>query len=382
MLTGLLLILSLARAAIPPVSPIEADSRLVDQLANVREKIVFVEKDLIQVLRGKNETKDRIRKIRRLLELHNEERKIAEKRMKELEVVVVELERRKTEMESQLKGRETLIRRTLSEIAWSKQASVPALEEKEAPRREILRRLVQLSLREIEAYQIDLSDAEILEARIRSEREQLAYAFNDLNEQKDVLSLHKKMESESLSKRYKERLTQLEQYRDLKNSEKRLEDLLGQFNARVELDRLQRKEREMNRQLREEGFETKRGALPLPVDGTIAANFGKFFDERTKLNLFRKGIEIVTKSASPVAAVYAGKVVFAGPLNSYGQVVIVDHGMNYYTLSGGLNQVARKVGDIVRPGEKLGSATPERPVYFEIRSKSTPLDPTAWIARR
>lgn len=108
----------------------------------------------------------------------------------------------------------------------------------------------------------------------------------------------------------------------------------------------------MNRQLMEEGFETKRGLLPLPVDGSIASNFGKFFDERTKLNLFRKGIEIKAAAASPVAAVYAGKVVFAGPLNTYGQVVIVDHGRNYYTLSGGLNQVERKVGDVVKPGEK------------------------------
>jgi len=77
----------------------------------------------------------------------------------------------------------------------------------------------------------------------------------------------------------------------------------------------------------------------------------------------------------------------AGPFAGYGQVIVIDHGAGYFTLSGYLSALRVKKGDRVRLGAIIGRAgvdplTARPAVYFEIRTQSRALDPAAWFSRR
>jgi septal ring factor EnvC (AmiA/AmiB activator) len=133
------------------------------------------------------------------------------------------------------------------------------------------------------------------------------------------------------------------------------------------------------------GFEELRGALPPPVDAEVSRPFGKVVDAEYLTQTFRKGVEFDAPIGERVVAVATGEVRFAGWFRGYGKIVIMDHGDQYFTVSGHLSEIFVQVGDRVRAGDLLGSAgetgTLSGPsLYFELRHGSEPLDPSTWLA--
>ena len=132
-------------------------------------------------------------------------------------------------------------------------------------------------------------------------------------------------------------------------------------------------------------FPSQQGKLPPPIDnGTVINSFGKskgVFGVEIDSN----GIDIQAPNDSSVQAVYNGTIVFAGELPEYGNMVIVDHGQQYFTLVSRLNTIKVRKGDTIRQGEAVGSIVKEqsgllrRGLHFEVRSGSTPQDPLLWL---
>lgn len=58
----------------------------------------------------------------------------------------------------------------------------------------------------------------------------------------------------------------------------------------------------------------------------------------------------------PIPVTNRGKVVFAGNLFYTGNVVIIDHGLNIFSLYGHLSKIKAQVGDIVNQGDIVGLA--------------------------
>lgn len=130
----------------------------------------------------------------------------------------------------------------------------------------------------------------------------------------------------------------------------------------------------------EANFWNRKGQLLLPVDGAVINQFGKKYDPKTNLYTFHKGIEIAAKSGTPVRAISSGKVVFSGRLGGYRQLLIIDHGKQFYSLAGNLGETLRKVGDVVREGDIIGkSSVDETPLYFEIRQRHIAVNPVPWF---
>ncbi|MBM3305639.1 MAG: hypothetical protein FJY79_06840 [Candidatus Aminicenantes bacterium] len=134
-------------------------------------------------------------------------------------------------------------------------------------------------------------------------------------------------------------------------------------------------------------YESK-GRLPWPVDGRVITPFGFERHPDFKTVVENKGIEIAPGSpGAEVRAVHAGKVVYADYFQGYGNLLIVDHGMTYYTLYGHCSEFLAAVGDMVEPGQAValagdtGSLKGEC-LYFEMRFKTRPLDPLQWLKRR
>jgi len=132
----------------------------------------------------------------------------------------------------------------------------------------------------------------------------------------------------------------------------------------------------------------RRGKLPWPLEGRVITAFGFEQHPDFKTVVMNKGVEISpAKDRSLVLAVHAGKVVFADYFQGYGNLLIVDHGMTYYTLYGHCAEFLAAVGDMVRAGQPVamvgdtGSLKGEC-LYFEIRYKTKALDPLQWLKRR
>jgi septal ring factor EnvC (AmiA/AmiB activator) len=132
----------------------------------------------------------------------------------------------------------------------------------------------------------------------------------------------------------------------------------------------------------------RRGRLDWPLEGRLITSFGAERHREYNTVVMNNGIEIAPGPAkSLILAVHPGKVVFADYFQGYGNLLIIDHGLTYYTLYGHCSEFLAAVGDMVQSGQPVaivgdsGSLKGEC-LYFEIRYKTKALDPLQWLKRR
>jgi len=128
-----------------------------------------------------------------------------------------------------------------------------------------------------------------------------------------------------------------------------------------------------------------RGSLEWPATGRLAGRFGQAAD-RLGGTAARNGIEIAVVQNTPVRAVHGGTVGLAGPFIGFGNLVILEHGSNNYSLYGYLSDIAVERGATVEAGAELGrtGSAPAGPpaLYFEMRIDGRSVDPLQWLKAR
>jgi septal ring factor EnvC (AmiA/AmiB activator) len=135
------------------------------------------------------------------------------------------------------------------------------------------------------------------------------------------------------------------------------------------------------------GFGGLRGRLPWPTEGRIVASYGAQVHPRFGTRTFRNGVDIEAPEGKDVAAVYAGHVIYTGWFKGYGNLIILDHGNEYYTLYAHVADIEVKEGEDVRQGQRIGTvgdtgslAGPR--LYFEVRYQGKAQDPAEWLRQR
>ncbi|MBI4628590.1 MAG: peptidoglycan DD-metalloendopeptidase family protein [Candidatus Rokubacteria bacterium] len=135
------------------------------------------------------------------------------------------------------------------------------------------------------------------------------------------------------------------------------------------------------------GFGTLRGRLPWPTEGRIITTYGAQVHPRFGTRTFRNGVDIEAAEGRDVAAVYAGHVVYTGWFKGYGNLIILDHGNEYYTLYAHIAEIQVREGEDVRQAQRIGTvgdtgslAGPR--LYFEVRYQGKPQDPAEWLRQR
>lgn len=134
-------------------------------------------------------------------------------------------------------------------------------------------------------------------------------------------------------------------------------------------------------------FASLKGKLKMPVaGGKIHAKFGSHKDPKFDATRFRAGIEIKAEAGEPFHAVSAGKVVYAGWFKGYGNMIIIDHGQSYFSISAYAEDLFREQGNMVEAGEIIGTVGDTGSfsgpgLYFELRHHSKPLDPANWLRK-
>jgi len=131
-------------------------------------------------------------------------------------------------------------------------------------------------------------------------------------------------------------------------------------------------------------MDSLKGKLPSPVPGRLHDHFGRN-PGRFGAYTTRLGVTIEAPAQSPVLPVAAGEIVYAAWLRGYGNVVIIDHGDRYYTLTAGLADVRVRPGQWVERSDALGlvpnsGKAEEKEIYLEIRLRGRALDPGQWLA--
>ena len=125
-----------------------------------------------------------------------------------------------------------------------------------------------------------------------------------------------------------------------------------------------------------------RGALPWPVEGRVVQGFGR--QRLAKYNTYTvcNGLRFDAPGSSEVTAVFPGVVAYARHFKGYGNMVVVDHGNDVYSLVAGLATIHVRVNQRVTMGMRLGLASPPQDdgnVYLEFRVGEKPQDPRRWL---
>ena len=129
-------------------------------------------------------------------------------------------------------------------------------------------------------------------------------------------------------------------------------------------------------------FANLHGELPQPTPGALAQAFGEHVQPLFRTKTMQSGLLIAGEQGAPVQAVADGKVVYADLYQSYGPMVILDHGGGFFSIYTHLEALTVARGQILKQGEGLGTVgvTVDGPrLGFEIRHLTQPQDPNKWL---
>ncbi len=102
---------------------------------------------------------------------------------------------------------------------------------------------------------------------------------------------------------------------------------------------------------------------------------------------FHAGIDFPGRHGQPILAAAAGRVSFAGQRSGYGNVVEIEHGNGLTTRYAHLSGFAARVGQKVRPGQKIalmgstGRSTGDH-LHFEVRMNGEAINPRRFLDAR
>jgi murein DD-endopeptidase MepM/ murein hydrolase activator NlpD len=115
-----------------------------------------------------------------------------------------------------------------------------------------------------------------------------------------------------------------------------------------------------------------------PVDGPVSSPFGL-----RRVGFWptvHKGVDVAVPEGTPVRAMAAGEVVFAGDLGGYGRTVLIRHRGEVVTLYAHLSEISVRRGERVGGRQVVGLAgqtgNARGPhLHFEVRVRGRQLDP-------
>ncbi len=143
------------------------------------------------------------------------------------------------------------------------------------------------------------------------------------------------------------------------------------------------------------GITTRKGALPLPVQGRILRRAG----EPDAAGIARPGLVVAARPHALVTTPAAATVRYRGPLLDYGNVIILEPEAGILLVLAGLDVVYGTTGQVLPGGSPVGlmggtapgadallignsagtGADRSQTLYIEVRENNTPVDPETWF---
>ncbi len=122
-----------------------------------------------------------------------------------------------------------------------------------------------------------------------------------------------------------------------------------------------------------------------PVKGRMTSDFGWRNDPYSGQKRFHAGVDIAAAEGTPIYAPQDGVVAYAGRYKGYGNVVVVRHQPNLYTLYGHASRLLVATGQPVHRGQVIaqvgstGRSTGPH-LHFEVRQNNGYVNPLQYLA--
>jgi len=214
-----------------------------------------------------------------------------------------------------------------------------------------------------------------IQNELNIKKDKLLKAKNNLQKKRIGIKKSQQDKIALLKKIKREKSLQIKALKELEKYSKELQEFV---------DRLPDKKKRFTS--RRNKFSKLKGKLLFPVKGSIISRFGRKEHSELHTFTFQKGIDIKASSGTDIKAVYDGRVVFSDWFKGYGNMIIIDHGENYYSLSAHASKLLKNVDDIVKEGETIAFVGDTNSIkgsclYFEIRHHGKPQDPLKWLKK-
>ncbi len=126
-------------------------------------------------------------------------------------------------------------------------------------------------------------------------------------------------------------------------------------------------------------FKSQKGKLNPPVPGRPVPVYS-----RRKHTI--RGMTIAAPWGTEIRAIFDGKVIYNNALPGYGQVIIIDHGQRYMSLTAQGARFFKNEGDEVMEGDVIGISGGgpwvKEGIYFELRHGKKQENPLVWFDLR
>ncbi|MCK5695959.1 MAG: peptidoglycan DD-metalloendopeptidase family protein [Desulfobacula sp.] len=237
-----------------------------------------------------------------------------------------------------------------------------------------MKRIITSDFYILEKQNLDLEKFEILEQELQKEVQAKTALETELNDQ---IRINKK---ETLKRELI--LSEIRQKKKLS-----LAAVESLKQAALQLDnRIKSIQKDEKSFFSDSSFSNYQGRLKIPVKGKVISKFGPSRTGSYKSFTFQKGIDIKVEKGEPVKSVFKGEVIFAQWLKGYGNLLIINHGDNYYTLYAHVEEIFKQKGEIVDTGEVIATAGDTGSIkgmclHFEVRHHGKPVNPMKWLRK-
>lgn len=254
--------------------------------------------------------------------------------------------------------------------------------------KEYFQHLIQYDQQVIENYRLKINDLTQAQKALQQEKSRLVAMISEIKNQEERLVTTRKDKVALLDRVNTEKKLYQRALKEIEEAAKQLTSTLEKLKEQATQNRQIVKKRlhspKKRRPTDHSSFASYKGKLDPPVPGTVTTYFGRNTKGKFGITTYAQGIDIKTSPENDIKAIYDGKVVYAGMLRGYGNLIIVDHGEQYYSLISRAGELYKKEGDSVNTGEIIGimsdqSGLISEGLHFEIRHGTEPENPLHWI---
>ncbi len=242
-------------------------------------------------------------------------------------------------------------------------------------RQNSMKQIIQADFDFLDKQKLDLKKFEAVEQQLQKQIHAKASLENQLKLQIRINKKETQKRQLVLNEiRQKKRLS-LAAVESLKDAARKLDNKFIQIE-----------EKEKKLSFEKFSFSNYKGRLHIPVKGKIISKYGSSKEGNYKSFTFQKGIDIRVERGEPVKSVFKGDVMFAQWLKGYGNVLIINHGDNYYTLYAHVEEIFKQKGESVETGEVIATAGDTGSIkgtclHFEVRHHGKPVNPMKWLKK-
>ncbi len=201
----------------------------------------------------------------------------------------------------------------------------------------------------------------------------------ELIKQINIISLEKEKRSKLLADIRNKKSLGIAAIESLKNSANELDQTMKALSIEF-------KQFKQVKKIKTKDFTSFKGLLNMPVKGKIISFFGPYKNTKFNVKNFRSGIDIKADRGEPIHAVCDGLIIYSSWFKGYGNMIIIAHGENYYSVYAHIEELFKTKGDKIEKDEVIATVGDTGSMvgsglYFELRHHGKPMNPLEWLKK-